>query len=70
MAQSNLEVVRDHFAATNEGDFAKAMSHYSDDVELLVSNAFLDIGTFRGKYAVGQWFGEWFGTSSAGISST
>jgi ketosteroid isomerase-like protein len=61
MSQENVETVRDHYAATNVGDFALAMRYYADEVELVVSdNAFLEPGTFKGKDAVGQWFGDWF----------
>jgi ketosteroid isomerase-like protein len=61
MSQENVEIVRDYFAVTNEGDFAAAMAFYADDVELVVpAYVFLESGTFQGKDAVGQWFGEWF----------
>ena len=32
MSQENVEIVRDHYAATNERDFTRAMSHYAEDV--------------------------------------
>jgi ketosteroid isomerase-like protein len=61
MSQENVEVVRDYFAVTNAGDFAAAMTYYTDDIELVVpAYVFLDSGTFKGKDAVGQWFGDWF----------
>jgi ketosteroid isomerase-like protein/GNAT superfamily N-acetyltransferase len=61
LSQENVEVVRDHFAATNEGDFPRAMSHYAEDVVLVVdADAFLSAGTFTGRHAVGQWFADWF----------
>ncbi len=67
MSQENVDVVLDQFAATNERDFARAMSHYAEDVELVVhSDASLEAGTFRGREAVGQWFGNWFGTFEPG----
>ena len=57
MSQRNVDVLRDQFAATNERDFPRAMSHYAEDVELVVSpGAFLQSGTFAGRRAVGQWF--------------
>lgn len=63
MSKENVEVVRDQFAATNERDFPRAMSHYAEDVELVVdANAFLDAGTFKGRHAVGQWFADWLTT--------
>ena len=57
----------DQFGAVNERDFARAMSHYADEVELVVDDeAFLDSGTFSGKEAVGEWFGNWFRTFEPG----
>jgi ketosteroid isomerase-like protein len=67
MSRENVEVVRDQFAATNERDFPRAMSHYADDVELVVHpDAFLENGTFSGREAVGEWFANWFTTFEAG----
>lgn len=63
MSQDNVDVVRDQFAAVNERDFPRAMSHYAEDVLLVVdAGAFLESGTFSGREAVGRWFGNWFGT--------
>jgi ketosteroid isomerase-like protein len=67
MSEENVQVVRDHFAATNEGDFPRAMSDYADDVELVVDrNAFLQGGTFKGRDAVGRWFADWLTTFEPG----
>jgi ketosteroid isomerase-like protein len=67
MSQENVEVVRDLFAATNERDFPRAMSHYAEDVELVANpEAFLERGTFKGRDAVGQWLGNWFKTFEPG----
>jgi ketosteroid isomerase-like protein len=67
MSQENVDVVRAQFAATNQRDFARAMSYYAEDVELLVdSQGFLESGTFRGREAVGEWFGNWFSTFEPG----
>jgi ketosteroid isomerase-like protein len=55
-----VEVIRDQYAATNERDFARAMTFYADDVVLVVEEGFLHTGTFEGKEAVGEWFGDWF----------
>ena len=63
MSNENVEVVRDQFAAVNERDFPRAMGHYAEDVELVVyPEAFLAGGTFKGREAVGQYFGDWFAT--------
>lgn len=67
MSQEDVEVVRDQFAAVNERDFPRAMSHYAADVELVVDRkAFLEGGTFKGRDAVGQWFADWFATFEPG----
>jgi ketosteroid isomerase-like protein len=67
VSQEDVEVVRDQFAAVNERDFARAMEHYADDVVLVVSpEAFLEAGTFEGREAVGEWFGNWFRTFEPG----
>ncbi len=60
--QDAVEVVRDQFAAVNERDFARAMSRYDEDVVLVIQDGFLNSGTFEGKQAVGEWFGDWFRT--------
>jgi ketosteroid isomerase-like protein len=61
MPQENVEIVREYFETVNDGDFARAMGYYADDVELVVpAEAFLEAGTVRGKDAVGLWFGNWF----------
>src|SRR5262249_27783592 len=48
------------FAATNERDFERAMSFYDDDVVLVIEEGFLSTGTFEGREAVGEWYGDWF----------
>jgi ketosteroid isomerase-like protein len=60
MSQDPIEVIRDQYAATNERDFERAMSLYADDVVLVVEEGFLNTGTFEGREAVGEWFGDWF----------
>jgi ketosteroid isomerase-like protein len=67
MSDEKIKVVRDQFAATNERDFPRAMSFYAEDVELFVDpDAFLEGGTFKGRDAVGEWFGNWFRTFEPG----
>jgi ketosteroid isomerase-like protein len=61
MSQENVEIVRDQYAATNERDFTRAMSHYAEDVEMVVHHG-LRGGVFKGRRAVGDWFGDWFAT--------
>ena len=61
MSEENLEIIRDQYAAVNERDWGRAMGHYAEDVELQVPPGIRG-GTFRGREAVGEWFGEWFRT--------
>ena len=63
MSDGSIAVVRDQFEAVNERDWRRAMDHYADDVVLTVSEeSGLNTGTYRGKEAVGEWFGDWFRT--------
>lgn len=61
MMPGNLEIIRDQYAAVNERDWQRAMGHYAEDVELEVPPGIRG-GTYRGRDAVGEWFGEWFRT--------
>jgi ketosteroid isomerase-like protein len=65
-APIGLEVIRDHYAATNERDFERAMSHYAEDVVLVVRGKGIRSGTYEGREATGNWFGDWFKTFEAG----
>jgi ketosteroid isomerase-like protein len=61
-SERDIAVVRDQFEAVNERDFERAMDHYADDVVLIVppAESAPEPGTFEGKDAVGEWFGNWF----------
>jgi ketosteroid isomerase-like protein len=57
----DIELVRAQFEGVNERNFEGAMDLYADDVVLVVHSSFgLETGTFEGKEAVGDWFGQWF----------
>ncbi len=60
MSLDPVEVIREQYAATNERDFPRAMAYYADDVVLVIEEGFLNTGTFEGREAVGEWFGDWF----------
>jgi ketosteroid isomerase-like protein len=60
MSEADIDVVLDQFTAVNERDFPRAMNGYADEVVLVVEEGFLNTGTFEGKEAVGEWFGDWF----------
>ena len=61
---ATADIVRAQFEAVNRRDFAAAMDLYADDVELTAPAGGLMSGTYRGKEAVGEWFGDWFRTFS------
>jgi ketosteroid isomerase-like protein len=57
----DIELVRAQFEGVNARNFEGAMGLYADDVVLVVHSSFgLETGTFEGKEAVGDWFGQWF----------
>lgn len=56
------QVIRDQYAATNERDFERVLAFYAEDVELIVREPYLLAGRFKGREAVGAWFGDWFST--------
>ncbi len=62
MSQENVEIVLAQYAATNERDFRRVMSYYDDDVELVAREPWLRTGVFKGREAVGTWFGDWLST--------
>jgi ketosteroid isomerase-like protein len=62
VSDRDIQVVRDQFEAVNRRDFARAMDLYRDDVVLIVPRieGAQNPGTYEGKEAVGEWFGDWF----------
>ena len=60
MSQENVEIVREHFEATNRGDYAFAVDQYADDVELVLPPGDLLSGTYSGREAVSGFFADWF----------
>jgi ketosteroid isomerase-like protein len=62
VSSADIDVVRDQFAAVNRRDFSGAMDLYAEDVVLIVPRleGLTNPGTYRGKEAVGEWFGDWF----------
>jgi ketosteroid isomerase-like protein len=60
VSQDPIDVIKQQYEATNSRDFSRAMDYYADDVVLVVEEGFLNTGTFEGKDAVGEWFGDWF----------
>jgi ketosteroid isomerase-like protein len=64
MSQENVEVVVGQFEGVNTRDFAAVMDAYADDVVLALHSKLRSFGGAGavGKKAVGEWFGDWFGT--------
>jgi ketosteroid isomerase-like protein len=64
----NVEVVRRYFDAATRGDFASAMAAYAPGVVLVVPDEVIaaKAGTFTGRDAVGEWFGDWFRSFARG----
>ena len=61
MPQEHIDLVVAQFDAVNQRDFQRAMDAYADDVVLVVGEEWgISSGTFEGKRAVGEWFGDWF----------
>ena len=60
MSQDDVQVILEQYAATNARDFPQAMTFYADDVELIAREPFLTVGHFKGRTAVGDFFGDWF----------
>ena len=61
MGLSDIEAIRDQYAAVNERDWKRVMDYYAEDVVLVVTNGIM-AGTFEGREALGKWFGDWFST--------
>ena len=68
MSEQDVRVVREQYEAVNERDFKHAMDLYSEDVVLIASpiEGIQNPGTYEGKEAVGEWFGDWFRTFAHG----
>jgi ketosteroid isomerase-like protein len=62
----NLEIVRDMYEATNEGDAARSLGQFSEDVELIIHGG-LNAGTFRGRERAISWFRDWFSSFEHGF---
>ena len=61
MSQENVEVVREMYEDMNRRNCAAILAAYDEDVVLVVHESVgPEAGTFRGREAVGRWFGEWF----------
>jgi ketosteroid isomerase-like protein len=58
VAEADLEVVREIFAASNERNWARAMGHYAESATLIVTGG-LTPGTYEGREALGEWFSDW-----------
>jgi ketosteroid isomerase-like protein len=59
VSRADVQVILDQYAATNERNFERVMSLYADDVELIVREPWVRTGHFKGREAVGAFFGDW-----------
>src|SRR4051794_27169105 len=66
MPEGNSDLLRRYFEAANRRDFDDVMALYDEEVELVAPEKWLVGGVFRGKHAVGQWFGDWYRTFNGG----
>jgi ketosteroid isomerase-like protein len=64
VSEAEIAVIREQYEATNRRDFERAMDLYAEDVVLRAPHmdGVQNPGTYRGKRAVGDWFGDWFRT--------
>jgi ketosteroid isomerase-like protein len=61
MSQENVEIVREIYDHMNRRNWAAILIALDEDVVLVVHESVgPDAGVFRGREAVGRWFGEWF----------
>jgi ketosteroid isomerase-like protein len=61
MSQGNVEIVRSIYDNMNRRNWAAILATFDEDVVLVVHQSVApDAGVFRGRDAVGGWFGEWF----------
>jgi ketosteroid isomerase-like protein len=68
VSERDIAVIREQYEATNRRDFARVMDLYAEDVVLIVprDEGTQNPGTYEGKDAVGEWFGDWFRTFAPG----
>src|SRR6478736_490844 len=61
MSRDNVEIVRRIYEDMNRRNWAAVLIAMDEEVVLVVHESVgPDAGVFRGRDAVGRWFGEWF----------
>jgi len=61
VSQENVEIVRSIYEHMNQRNWAAILAALDEEVVLIVhESAGPEAGTFRGRDAVGRWFGDWF----------
>src|SRR5207237_5830903 len=61
MSQDNVEIVREIDERMNRRDWAAILTTFDEEVVLVVHESVgPNAGIFRGREAVGRWFGDWF----------
>jgi ketosteroid isomerase-like protein len=68
VSEGDIELIREQYDAVNRRDFDRVMELYADDVVLIAPwmEGIQNPGTYTGKEAVGEWFGDWFRTFAHG----
>jgi ketosteroid isomerase-like protein len=58
---SNVEIVREIYEHINRRNWAAILAAYDDEIVMVVHESVgPEPGVFRGRDAVGRWFGDWF----------
>ena len=61
MSQENVEIVREIYAHMNRRNWTAILAAYDDEIVMVVHESVgPEPGVFRGRDAVGRWFGDWF----------
>jgi ketosteroid isomerase-like protein len=61
MSEENVEIVRELYERMNRRNWPEVLAALDEEIVLVVHESVgPDAGMFRGRKAIGQWFGEWF----------
>jgi ketosteroid isomerase-like protein len=62
VSESDFEVIREQYRATNERDWERSISLWAEDAVLDVRAGGIRSGVFEGREVIVRWFTEWFTT--------
>ena len=61
MMSQDVEIMREIYEHINQRDWAAILATFDEEVVLVVHESVgPNAGIFRGREAVGRWFGDWF----------